>query len=448
MTDTFASDADPANEGASGAQTPAATSQADEVTSTLAELESKLRQLEQELSLMDSDQVDVESPPASVEPEPQTSEAEAYFTPLLDSTNAEQPSSEPRGFEPDITLTPLSEGPDAAEPDLEPHAFEPEISFSPLLESTAAEPTQEPPAVHSTPRLVDESLKESVSLPETDPVPRTQEDSVEQDDPVEPTDEDREVAAAPSEPDLSPTLAELVGFRERLERFTREITDEYNQLLSGLTDAPAAHVSQPEIPELSETTQAEAAAPPQPSFDEPIFEGPVLDEPAVNDQPDEPAVIAQTPIADLPEAQADAPQHHPADPSFEVRESALRSEDAVEQLQDPVVERPDPDPAPIPAAVQQPSFSAEDELIFSGSVELAVGPFYDIASLSSFEAELSGLANVADTSVRRFEASHAVIDLHLTAPIALVRELRAVAETPFSARQIADNRLTLTFDES
>ena len=87
-------------------------------------------------------------------------------------------------------------------------------------------------------------------------------------------------------------------------------------------------------------------------------------------------------------------------------------------------------------------------MLFEGRVELGVGPFYDIASLSAFERGLASLPYVVEASVRRFEASHAVVDVRLAAPVALVRELRRTVESDFSVREVADGRVLLTFDES
>jgi hypothetical protein len=79
-------------------------------------------------------------------------------------------------------------------------------------------------------------------------------------------------------------------------------------------------------------------------------------------------------------------------------------------------------------------------------VELGVGPFDDIASLSTFEQQLASLPAASDVLVRRFEASHAVIDVRLATPVALVRELHRVLGVDFSVRQVAGRRVSLTFD--
>jgi hypothetical protein len=91
--------------------------------------------------------------------------------------------------------------------------------------------------------------------------------------------------------------------------------------------------------------------------------------------------------------------------------------------------------------------ASPEDMLFEGRVELGAGPFYDIASLSAFERRLASLPQVAESSVRRFEASHAVVDVRLATPVALLRELRRTGEGGFSVREVADGRILLTFDE-
>ncbi|HXA54341.1 MAG TPA: hypothetical protein VNV37_05640, partial [Solirubrobacteraceae bacterium] len=101
----------------------------------------------------------------------------------------------------------------------------------------------------------------------------------------------------------------------------------------------------------------------------------------------------------------------------------------------------EPSPA-VPTAAPGP-----EDVLFEGRVELGVGPFYDIAALTAFERQLASLAFVAEAAVRRFEASHAVVDVRLATPAALVGELRRAVDSEFSVREIADGRVLLTFDE-
>jgi pyruvate/2-oxoglutarate dehydrogenase complex dihydrolipoamide acyltransferase (E2) component len=178
----------------------------------------------------------------------------------------------------------------------------------------------------------------------------------------------------PSDAQLA-SLAELRRFRDRLERFARELAVEYDALLgrvmTGLSSAPA---------------RPSSAAAPAPTF--------------------------------APSAAA---------PAFTTAPAA---------------------PAPATAAPETSEAESRENALFEGRVELGVGPFYDIASLGAFERRLASLPGVSEASVRRFEASHAVVDVRLAAPVALVRELRRAAGSDFSVREVASGRILLTFDES
>ncbi len=101
---------------------------------------------------------------------------------------------------------------------------------------------------------------------------------------------------------------------------------------------------------------------------------------------------------------------------------------------------------PPPAAVSEQD--TRENALFEGRVELGVGPFYDIGALGAFEQRLSALPGVSEASVRRFEASHAVVDIRLAAPVALVKELRHALNTEFSIREVAGGRILLTFDDA
>jgi hypothetical protein len=102
--------------------------------------------------------------------------------------------------------------------------------------------------------------------------------------------------------------------------------------------------------------------------------------------------------------------------------------------------------APTPPSPQPPA--GPDEALFEGRVELGVGPFYDIASLGAFEQSLASIPGVSEVAVRRFEASHAVVDLRLSTPVALVSELRRALQAGFSVRRVAEGRMLLTFDDA
>lgn len=309
MTDTFAN-----GPGAPGGLPAEASERVADVTGTLAELERKLREVERELTSIGRRRVQA---PGEETHEP----AEASAAPMPESPAPR--AAEPTGRLVDETLEPP------------PRFAAQSTRTAPAAPSPASYPSRSTPP----PRQAAQPSRQS-------PSPRQR----------------------PSDAQLA-SLAELRRFRDRLERFARELTSEYDALLgrvmAGLSSAPA--------------------------------------------QPERGAAEA-------------------------LRPEPLRPETL----------RPDPE-APAPTAPSPPP-SPEDAL-FEGRVELGVGPFYDIGSLGAFERQLASLPGVSEASVRRFEASHAVVDVRLATPIALLRELRRSSHGDFSVREIASGRVLLTFDD-
>jgi hypothetical protein len=302
MTDTFAS-----KSSAPGDLAPDLEQQPGDLTGSLAELERKLRELEREVSSIGR------------------RSAASETRPLSEATPASQAT-------PTSPTTPSSEAIPSSE----------STPSSPATPAGVIPPrSPRPPAAYPQPsgRLVDEAVESP-----RPPAPAAATERV-----------------SPSEAQLA-SLAELRRFRDRLERFGRELAAEYDALLgrvmTGLSSAPASSTS--------------ATAPP-----------------------------ATAPVA--------------------------------------------PPPAPDPEVT---AAEARENALFEGRVEFGVGPFYDIASLGAFERRLAALPGVREASVRRFEASHAVVDVHLSTPVALVRELRRAGESGFSVREVASGRILLTFDDA
>jgi hypothetical protein len=333
------SDTFPSGSNLSGGPSPETAERAGEVTGTLAELERKLRELERELTSIGRR--------ASTEP---AREAEPV--------RAAMPARE---------ATPVRE----AEP----------------ARQTAAEAGLPATGGH----LVDEALEPAG--PSAVERPAAPQAPPERPQPVE--------RPRPSDAQLA-SLAELRRFRDRLERFARELTAEYDALLgrvmAGLSSAPTRAVQ-------ASPTQT---APPR--------------------QAAAPELAGAPGLAGTP-----GPTAAPAQPAAPA----------------PLIRQPAPPAAPAPATTLAAAagYSPEDAL-FEGRVELGVGPFYDIGALGAFERRLASLPGVTEASVRRFEASHAVVDVRLAAPTALVRELRRTADADFNVREIASGRILLTFDDS
>jgi hypothetical protein len=321
MTDTFPND---------GPSTPGdAAPQAGDVTGTLAELERKLRELESELSSIGRRREVPGATPGATPPDSIEASREPAGGRLVDE--ALEPPTPVASAAPIAPPTPI-----APPAPVVPAPVTPEPPPPPAEAGRPMKFIRPPESVRA--RAARESADRGGSRAESEPQrPR------------------------PSEAQLA-SLAELRRFRDRLERFARDLAAEYDALLgrvmSGLTSTSTPTVASPAL------------------------------------------------VEDLPAA---------------VKPIAEES----------------------PAAPESP-----EDMLFEGRVELGVGPFYDIASVSAFERGLASLPYVVEASVRRFEASHAVVDVRLAAPVALVRELRKTVESGFSVREVADGRVLLTFDES
>ncbi|HEY7952372.1 MAG TPA: hypothetical protein VID70_05240 [Solirubrobacteraceae bacterium] len=263
-----------------------------EVTTTLAELERKLRELERELTSIGRRRVRPEGTGATEEP-------------LATTQAREGLASSGRLVDERMEQT-------RAQPPVQPSRWTP-----------PAPSPQPAPSAFSAP-----------SMPPTPPAPPAR--------PASPISEATEERPRPTEAQLA-ALAELRRFGERLERFTSELTADYDAVLARVMAALSGR---------------------------PMPEAPAPGETAVNREP-----------------------------------------------------------------------------LFEGRVELGVGPFYDIGSLSAFEQQVASVPSVSEISVRRFEASHAVVDLRLSAPVALLAELRRVLDSDFGVRQVAPGRIALSFDE-
>jgi hypothetical protein len=315
MTDTF-----PSGFSTPLGAIPDAGEPTSDVTSTLAELERKLRELERELTSIGRRRV-----------RPEGEGIEPFTVPI--PRPDERVGLAPTGRLVDERVEPTRAA-SAVQPPPAQRQMAPPMQPTPPQRHMAAPPTQPQPPTHPQP---------PTPQPPTQPPPRRHAAAL-----SEPPLTSSEERPRPTEAQLA-ALAELRRFSERLERFAKELTADYEAVL--------AHVMA-------------------------VLSGRVPPEPPAPGGP------APEPVA-------------------------------------PVSEEP----------------------LFEGRVELGVGPFYDIGSLSAFEQQVAGVPNVTEVSVRRFEASHAVVDLRLAAPVALLGELRRVLDTDFGVRQVAPGRIALSFDE-
>ena len=111
----------------------------------------------------------------------------------------------------------------------------------------------------------------------------------------------------------------------------------------------------------------------------------------------------------------------------------------------PASAEPKPAAPTEPAAVPEaPAGSAPEEgRLFTATVRLEVGPFGDIATVSTFVQALTGLDGVSDVYVRGFEADRAQIDVSLDGEMPLAERLLAELGDEIRLDEMDDSRLVL-----
>ena len=72
--------------------------------------------------------------------------------------------------------------------------------------------------------------------------------------------------------------------------------------------------------------------------------------------------------------------------------------------------------------------------VYSGSVEVEVGPLRDFAQLTSFEDAASSIDAASEVQIRNFAGGRAAFSMSFAQPVELVRELEQRTPFPFSVR--------------
>jgi hypothetical protein len=85
--------------------------------------------------------------------------------------------------------------------------------------------------------------------------------------------------------------------------------------------------------------------------------------------------------------------------------------------------------------------------LFEGIVQLEIGPLADFSQLVGFEDAAKALEATSEISVTRFSAGRASLDLKLSEPVDLLRELGERAPFSFQVRSVRDGRLILDLDD-
>jgi hypothetical protein len=262
---------------------------------------------------------------------------------------------------------------------------------------------------------------------------------------------------------LGGQVDELLRFRESLQRTARELEDEYSRVLARI-GAPAEPVADlattppappeslrgpiaPVDPSAGQEDHAAFGAAPAPAPAPATASFAVPPEGAFAPAPPPPVPAAPVPGVAPALAQPPAPPFAPAP----VADPAAVAPAAYE----PGALGFDPAPPPVAAPpVATPPVrgvpSPYDDTAFEGTIVLDAGPFTDISALSTFEQGLAHVPGAEDVYVSGFEGNRALVELRLVAPVALVREMRAVLPGGFAVAEVTAGRLRIdvhpTFD--
>jgi hypothetical protein len=96
------------------------------------------------------------------------------------------------------------------------------------------------------------------------------------------------------------------------------------------------------------------------------------------------------------------------------------------------------DEAPEPAPPLRP---VED--VFSGLIEIEVGPIDDFSQLVGFEDAAGAITATSQISVKRFAQGRATLEMRLAEPVELLRELEGRSPFGFEVREQGPERLVL-----
>jgi len=85
--------------------------------------------------------------------------------------------------------------------------------------------------------------------------------------------------------------------------------------------------------------------------------------------------------------------------------------------------------------------------VYSGQIEIEVGPLNDFAQLTGFEDAAAGIDGASEIKVKRFSGGRAWVSMNLENPIDLLRALEEKAPFDFVVRDTRSNGVVLDVDE-
>ena len=99
-----------------------------------------------------------------------------------------------------------------------------------------------------------------------------------------------------------------------------------------------------------------------------------------------------------------------------------------------------------PSVGTEPSRTAIDG-VYSGAVEVEVGPLHDFAQLSGFEDAAAGIDSASEIKVKRFSGGRATFSMNFGQPVELLRELEERAPFEFKVRDTRNDGVVLDVDD-
>lgn len=101
------------------------------------------------------------------------------------------------------------------------------------------------------------------------------------------------------------------------------------------------------------------------------------------------------------------------------------------------------DPGAAPAAGTNGHGEASPEDLFNGLIEVEIGPLSDFSQLVGFEDAAKSIGATSDIAVTRFSEGRATLELSLSEPVALLRELEERCDLELVIRDTRADRVVL-----
>jgi hypothetical protein len=95
----------------------------------------------------------------------------------------------------------------------------------------------------------------------------------------------------------------------------------------------------------------------------------------------------------------------------------------------------------------KPAGGSAGDGMYSGPIEVEVGPLNDFAQLTGIEDAAAGIDGASDIHVKRFSRGRATISMNLSDPVRLLRELEERAPFDFVVRDTRRDGLILDVDD-